>query len=68
MIAQPSELVSVTVVVSTVHAGFIGGAVFTGRDEDGRWVRAIARREKIFRAPLRGELWQLRGRVAAHPA
>lgn len=67
MIAGDSDVVSVTVVVSTVHAGFIGGAVFTGRGDDGRWIRAVASRGRIVRAPLKGESWHLSGRYTQHP-
>ena len=57
---------TVTVMVSTVHPGPAGGAVFTGRDESGKWVRALADCKAIFRPPLRGEVWQLTGRFGRH--
>lgn len=56
-----------TVTVSTVHPGPVGGAIFTGRDGSGKWLRVIAERRFIFRSPLRGEVWQLTGYFKTHP-
>lgn len=61
-----TQSATTTVTVSTVHSGPVGGAIFTGRDESGRWIRAVADREAIFRAPLRGEIWRLTGRFNRH--
>lgn len=60
----PSQ--SITITVSTVHAGPLGGAVFTGQDDCRRRVRAVADRNTIFRAPKRGEVWQLAGSFRRH--
>jgi exodeoxyribonuclease V alpha subunit len=56
-----------TVTVSTVHQGPVGGAIFTGRDDSGKWIRAVAESRSIFRSPLRGEVWQLTGLFRKHP-
>lgn len=57
---------TVTVTVSTVHPHPSGGAIFTGCDQSGRWVRVVAGGRHIFRTPLRGEIWQLTGRFIRH--
>src|SRR5262249_52860711 len=59
--------ITTTVTVSTVHLGPAGGAIFTGRDASGRWIRAVAERAHIFRAPLKGAVWQLSGQFSKHP-
>lgn len=59
--------VTTTITVSTVHPGPFGGAVFTGKNPSGIWIRAIAARGKISRAPLRGETWFLIGNTVRHP-
>jgi exodeoxyribonuclease V alpha subunit len=45
----------------------MGGAIFTGRDRAGRWIRIVAGRKHIFRTPLKGEIWQLSGQFIKHP-
>jgi exodeoxyribonuclease V alpha subunit len=58
--------VTTTIAVSTVHCDQMGGAIFTGQDESGRWIRAVASRKNIVRAPLRGEVWRLKGYFSRH--
>ncbi|MDT5270389.1 MAG: exodeoxyribonuclease alpha subunit [Acidobacteriota bacterium] len=58
---------TVTVAISTVHPGPYGGAVFTGKDLAGRLIRAIADSKSMLRAPLKGEIWELTGKVVWHP-
>lgn len=60
------ESVTVSVTVSKAYPSPLGGAVFIGRDEDGNFVRAVARREQIFRAPLKGEVWRVTGLRTIH--
>jgi exodeoxyribonuclease V alpha subunit len=59
-----------TLVIANVWPGIngIGGAVFTGTScNDGRLVRCKASADRIFRAPSRGELWEIEGDVILHP-
>jgi exodeoxyribonuclease V alpha subunit len=58
--------ISATVTISTVHAGPSGGAIFSGRDAAGARLRFVAHRERIFRAPLVGEVWSLAGESRRH--
>lgn len=57
----------ILITISTVHAGPLGGAIFTGKDDSGQWVRAVADGKSIFRSPQRGETWELTGDYARHP-
>jgi exodeoxyribonuclease V alpha subunit len=57
---------TVTITVSTVHPHPAGGAIFTGSDQSGRWIRVVAGSRHIFRTPLKGEIWQLTGRLIRH--
>jgi exodeoxyribonuclease V alpha subunit len=57
----------ITMLVGSVFPGPRGGAVFIGRDQSGRRVRAVADRAHICRAPQRGEAWRLQGTFTRHP-
>jgi exodeoxyribonuclease V alpha subunit len=57
----------VTVVITTVHPGPFGGAIFSGRDAKGNLCRFVAGFNSIFRAPLTGEVWTLEGEAERHP-
>ncbi|HEX8131599.1 MAG TPA: AAA family ATPase, partial [Pyrinomonadaceae bacterium] len=59
--------ITATITVSTVYPGPVGGAIFTGKDQFGQQLRAVAKREAIFRAPFKGEVWQLTGQLVRHP-
>lgn len=59
--------VTTTITVSTVHPGPSGGAIFTGKDPSGAWIRVIAMRGKMMRAPVRGEAWRITGNTVEHP-
>lgn len=52
---------STVVTVSTVHPGPGGGAVFTGQDAAGRWIRAKANYDCMPLAPITGQVWELTG-------
>ena len=58
--------ISVTVTISTVYPGSTGGAIFTGRDVAGRHMRFVADRNRIFRVPIAGEVWALKGVSRRH--
>ncbi|MCI0557101.1 MAG: AAA family ATPase, partial [Nitrososphaera sp.] len=58
---------SITVTVSTVYPGPAGGAIFLGKDTDGNSHRFIAKHDTIFRPPLEGEVWTLKGTLRQHP-
>lgn len=58
---------TVTVAISAVYPGPYGGAVFTGKDLTGCRIRAIADSKSMLRAPLKGEIWELTGKVVRHP-
>ncbi len=53
--------------VSTVYPGTSGGAIFSGRDAAGTHLRFVACRDRIFRAPIAGEVWALQGETRRHP-
>lgn len=55
---QPS---TIAVTVSTVHPGPGGGAILTGQDNSGRWVRAKANYDCMPIAPITGQVWALTG-------
>ena len=59
--------ISATVTVSTVYPGSSGGAIFVGHDASGKRTRFVAGRDRIFRAPIVGEVWALKG-VSRHNA
>jgi exodeoxyribonuclease V alpha subunit len=59
--------VTATIAVSVVHPGPTGGAVFKGYDKSGRWITAVASGSRIFKAPRKGEVWEVGGHVARHP-
>lgn len=59
--------VEITLFVSSVFAGPHGGAVFSGRDQSGGKVRAVADRRCIYRSPQRGEAWRLAGTFIRDP-
>lgn len=59
--------VTATIAVSVVHPGPTGGAVFKGYDKSGRWITAVASGNRIFKAPQRGEVWDVGGHFARHP-
>jgi exodeoxyribonuclease V alpha subunit len=56
-----------TVTISTVYPGASGGAIFSGRDAAGTHLRFVANRDRIFRAPVVGEVWSLEGESRSHP-
>ena len=58
--------ISVTVTISTVYPGSTGGAIFTGHDVAGRHMRFVADRDRIFRVPIVGEVWALKGVSRRH--
>jgi exodeoxyribonuclease V alpha subunit len=58
--------ISVTVTISTVYPGISGGAVFSGQDVAGRHMRFVAGRSRIFRVPIVGEVWALKGVSRRH--
>jgi exodeoxyribonuclease V alpha subunit len=58
--------ISVTVTISTVHPGSTGEAIFTGHDVAGRRMRFVADRDRIFRVPIVGEVWALKGVSRRH--
>ena len=58
--------ISVTVTISTVYPGSTGGAIFTGHDVAGRRMRFVADRNRIFRVPVVGEVWALKGVSRRH--
>jgi hypothetical protein len=51
--------ISATVTISTVYPGTSGGAIFSGRDAAGKHLRFVGHRDRIFRAPIIGEVWSL---------
>jgi exodeoxyribonuclease V alpha subunit len=55
------------VTISTVYQGASGGAIFSGRDAAGTHLRFVANRDRIFRAPVVGEVWSLEGESRSHP-
>ena len=59
--------ISATVSISTVYPGTSGGAIFSGRDAAGARLRFVASRDRIFRAPLTGEVWSIEGESRPHP-
>ena len=59
--------ISATVTISTVYPGASGGAIFSGRDAAGTHLRFVANRDRIFRAPVVGEVWSLEGESRSHP-
>ena len=59
--------ISVTVTISTVYPGSTGGAIFSGHDIAGKYVRFVAGRDRIFRVPIVGESWLLEGVSRRHP-
>ena len=59
--------ISVTVTISTVYPGSTGGAIFSGHDIAGKYVRFVAGRDRIFRVPIVGEAWLLEGVSRRHP-
>ena len=59
--------ISVTVTISTVYPGNSGGAIFLGQDAAGKCMRFVAGRDRIFRPPIAGEVWVLKG-VSRHHA
>jgi exodeoxyribonuclease V alpha subunit len=58
--------ISATVTISTVYPGASGGAIFSGRDAAGALLRFVANRDYIFRAPVVGEVWSLKGESRRH--
>jgi exodeoxyribonuclease V alpha subunit len=58
--------ISVTVTISTVYPGSSGGAIFLGHDAAGKSMRFVAGRDRIFRAPIVGEVWALKGVSRRH--
>ena len=59
--------ISATVTISSVHPGPSGGAIFSGRDPAGTLLRFVADRDRIWRAPVVGEVWSLEGESRSHP-
>ncbi len=57
----------VTMSVASVYPGPRGGAVFFGKDQSGKRVRAVADGRHICRAPQPGEKWLLQGTLTRHP-
>jgi exodeoxyribonuclease V alpha subunit len=55
------------VTISTVYPGASGGAIFSGRDAAGKHLRFVGHRDRIFRAPVIGEVWSLEGESRRHP-
>jgi exodeoxyribonuclease V alpha subunit len=58
--------ISATVTISTVYPGSTGGAVFSGHDVAGKYLRFVAGRDRIFRVPIVGEAWFLKGVSRRH--
>jgi exodeoxyribonuclease V alpha subunit len=58
--------ISATVAISTVYPGATGGAIFSGRDAAGTHLRFVANRDRIFRAPVVGEIWSVEGETRHH--
>ena len=58
--------ISATVTISTVYPGSTGGAVFSGHDVEGKYLRFVADRDRIFRVPIVGEAWLLKGVSRRH--
>jgi exodeoxyribonuclease V alpha subunit len=58
--------ISATVTISTVYPGASGGAIFSGRDAAGTHLRFVANRDRIFRAPIVGEIWSVEGETRRH--
>src|SRR4051812_46985709 len=58
---------TIVVTVSTVHPGPGGGAIFTGWDASGRWVRAKANYDCMPLAPIKGQTWRLIGEFRHDP-
>ena len=56
-----------TVTISSVCPGASGGAIFSGRDDTGAPLRFVANRDRIFRAPVAGEVWSIEGETQRHP-
>ena len=56
-----------TVTISTVYPGSTGGAIFSGHDVTGKYLRFVAGRDRIFRVPIVGEAWLLEGVSRRHP-
>ena len=54
------------VTISTVYPGASGGAIFSGRDAAGTPLRFVANRDRIFRAPVVGEIWSVEGETRCH--
>lgn len=61
------SITTTTVTVFTVHQGPKGGAIFTGKEDSGQWVRIVAEQGKIIRLPIKGEAWRITGTVKRHP-
>jgi exodeoxyribonuclease V alpha subunit len=58
--------ISATVTILTVYPGPSGGAIFAGRDAASTYLRFVADRDRIFRAPVVGEVWSLEGESRRH--
>jgi ribosomal protein S18 acetylase RimI-like enzyme len=58
--------ISVTVTISTVYPGSSGGTIFLGQDVAGKRTRFVAGRGSIFRVPIVGEVWALKGVCRRH--
>lgn len=58
--------ISVTVTISPVYPGSSGGAIFLGHDVAGKRTRFVAGRDRIFRVPIVGEVWALKGVSRRH--
>jgi exodeoxyribonuclease V alpha subunit len=55
------------VTILTVYPGASGGAIFSGHNTAGTHLRFVANRDRIFRAPVIGEVWSLEGEIRRHP-
>jgi exodeoxyribonuclease V alpha subunit len=58
---------TIVVTISTVHPGPGGGAIFTGQESSGRWIRAKANYDCMPLAPVKGQVWGLTGEFSHDP-
>ena len=60
-------MISVTASVASVYPGHWGTSIWTGADESGGRYRFVASTGAMFRIPLVGETWAVKGRSETHP-
>jgi exodeoxyribonuclease V alpha subunit len=61
-----ADSTTISIVISTVHPGSRGGAIFTGKDSAGKWVRVVAAQDRIPHVPHTGDVWRLTGHYERH--